>query len=156
MTQTRSVRQSFTQNPNVDTTAGRGSPHPGRGLTGRGMLLVRGLPLRAGGRQMRHGRKGCGRTDKEKLRGASRRQHKRERRGVCVYPSCARWLLAKKFGCKRVFAASSSCITQPTARYNVRLNLTDTTSQACSGQTTCCCGSAGRKGSGQSEANERG
>ena len=26
----------------------------------------------------------------------------------CVYPSCARWLLAKKFGCKRVFAASSS------------------------------------------------
>ena len=37
---------------------------------------------------MRHGRKGCGRTDKEKLRGASRRQHKRERRGVCVYPSC--------------------------------------------------------------------
>ena len=33
---------------------------------------------------MRHGR-----TDKEKLRGASRRQHKRERRGVCVYPSWA-------------------------------------------------------------------
>ena len=74
------------------------------------MLLVRGLPLRVGGRLMRHGRKGCGRTDKEKLRGASRRQHKRERRGVCVsvlgcvyasvYPSCARWLLAKKFGCK--------------------------------------------------------
>ena len=27
---------------------------------------------------------------------------------------------------------------------------------ACSGQTTCCCGSAGRKGSRQSEANERG
>ena len=53
------------------------------------MLLVRGLPLRAGGRQMSHGRKGCGRTDKEKLRGASRRQHKRERRGVCVYPSWA-------------------------------------------------------------------
>ena len=26
-------------------------------------------------------------TDKEKLRSASRRQHKRERRGVCVYPS---------------------------------------------------------------------
>ena len=38
---------------------------------------------------MRHGRKGCGRTDKEKLRGASRRHHKRERRGVCVYPSWA-------------------------------------------------------------------
>ena len=38
---------------------------------------------------MRHGRKGCGRTDKEKLRGASRRQHKKERRGVCVYPSWA-------------------------------------------------------------------
>ena len=33
---------------------------------------------------MRHWRKGCGRTDKEELRGASRRQHKRERRGVCV------------------------------------------------------------------------
>ena len=55
---------------------------------------------------MKHGRKGCGRTDKDKLRGASRRQHKRERRGVCirpgpcvsvyVYPSCARWLVAKK------------------------------------------------------------
>ena len=72
-----------------DTTAGRGSPHPGRGLTGRGMLLVRGLPLHVGGRPMRHGRKGCGRTGKEKLRGASRRQHKRERRGVCVYPSWA-------------------------------------------------------------------
>ena len=38
---------------------------------------------------MKHGRKGCGRTDKDKLRGASRRQHKRERRGVCVYPSWA-------------------------------------------------------------------
>ena len=73
-----------------------------------------------------------------------------------VYPSCARWLLAKKFGCKRVFAASSSCITQPTASYNVRLNITDTTSQACGGKTACCCGSAGRKGSRQSEANERG
>ena len=63
----------------------------------------------------------------------------------CVYPSCTRWLLAKKFCCKRVFAASSSCIAQPTASYNVRLNLTDTTLQACCGQTTCCCGSAGRK-----------
>ena len=31
------MRQSFTQNPDVDTTAGRGSPHPGRGLTGRGI-----------------------------------------------------------------------------------------------------------------------
>ena len=106
-------------------------------------------------------------TDKEKLRGACRKQTS-DRREVCVcvsvlgcvyasvYPSCARWLLAKKFGCKRVFAASSSCITQPTASYNVRLNLTDTTSQACSWQTACCCGSAGRKGSRQSEANERG
>ena len=71
----------------------------------RGMLLVRGLPLRVGGRHMRHGRKGCGRTDKEMLRGASRRQHKRERRGVsparvgCLQTKCA---------CKRVFAASSS------------------------------------------------
>ena len=34
----------------------------------------------------------------------------------------------------------------------MRLNLTDTTSQACSGQTTCCCGSVGRKGCRQSEA----
>ena len=73
-------------------------------MTGTGMLLVRGLPLRVLGRQMRHRRKGCGRTDKEKLRGASRRQHKQERRGVCVsvlgcvyasvHPSCSRWLLA--------------------------------------------------------------
>ena len=38
---------------------------------------------------MRHGRKGCERTDKDKLRGASRIQHKKERRGVCVYPSWA-------------------------------------------------------------------
>ena len=66
----------------------RGS-YTARSMTGTGMLLVRGLPLRAGGRQMTHGRKGCGRTDKENLRGASRRQHKRERRGVCVYPSWA-------------------------------------------------------------------
>ena len=75
-----------------------------RSMTGTGMLLVRGLRLRAGWRQMRHGRKGCWRTDKEKIRGAS----------------------------------------------------TDTTSQACSGKTTCCCGSAVRKGCRQSEANERG
>ena len=32
----------------------------------------------------------------------------------------------------------------------------DSTSQACGGKTACCCGSAGRKGSRQSEANERG
>ena len=33
---------------------------------------------------------GCGRTDKEKLRGASRRHHKRQTaRCVCVYPSWA-------------------------------------------------------------------
>ena len=38
---------------------------------------------------MRHGQKGCRRTDKEKLRGASRIQHKREMRGVCVYQSWA-------------------------------------------------------------------
>ena len=53
------------------------------------------------------------RTDKEKLRGASRKQHKRERRGVCVsvlgfvyasvYPSCARWLLAKKVWLQKSF-----------------------------------------------------
>ena len=110
---------------------------------------------------MRHGRKGCGRTDKDKLRGASRRQHKRQRRGECVrirpglclsVSVSVLLVVAKKFGRKRVFAASSSCITPPTASYNVRLNLTDTTSQACSGQTTCCCGSAGRKGCRQSEA----
>ena len=83
MTQTRSVRQSFTQSADAD---GRGSSYTARSMTGTVMLLVRGLPLRVLGRQMRHGRKGCGRTDKEKLRGASRRQHTQERRGVCVYP----------------------------------------------------------------------
>ena len=129
-------------------------PYTARSMTGTGMLLLRGLPLRVFGRQMRHGRKGCGRTDKETRRQQETTQA-REARCVClsvlgcvyasVYPSCSRWLLAKKFGCKRVFAASSSCITQPTASYNVRLNLTDTTLQACCGQTTCCCGSAGRK-----------
>ena len=31
-----------------------------------------------------HTHTGCARTDKDKLRGASRRQHKRQRRGVCV------------------------------------------------------------------------
>ena len=36
--------------------AGRGSPYTAPSLTGRGMLLVRGLPLRVGGRPMRHGR----------------------------------------------------------------------------------------------------
>ena len=84
--QTRSVRLSFTQSADAD---GRGSPYTARSMTGTGMLLVRGLPLRVLGRQMRHGRKGCRRTDKDKLRGASRRQHKKERRGVCVYPSWA-------------------------------------------------------------------
>ena len=125
-------------------------------MTGTGMLLLRGLPLRVLGRQMRHGRKGCGRTDKETRRQQETTQA-REARCVClsvlgcvyasVYPSCSRWLLAKKFGCKTVFARSSSCITQPTASNNEGLNLAGTTSQACSGQTTCCCGSAGRKGS---------
>ena len=61
---------------------------------------------------MRHGRKGCGRTDEEKLRGASKRQHKRERRGVCIRPglclclcvsvlramvACKKSLVAKEF-----------------------------------------------------------
>ena len=60
-----------------------------------------------------HTQTGFGRTDKEKLRGASRRHHKRQTRGVCLcirpgLTSCARWLLAKKFVFKRVFAASSS------------------------------------------------
>ena len=61
--------------------------------------------------RQRHGRKGCGRTDKEKLRGASRRHHKRQTRGVCVCirpglclclcASVLRALVAcKKFGCK--------------------------------------------------------
>ena len=54
-----SIRESFTQNPDADTTAGRGSPYTGRSFTGRGMLLVRGLPLRVGGRPMRHGQKGA-------------------------------------------------------------------------------------------------
>ena len=40
-------------------TAGRGSPYTGRSVTGRGMLLVRGLPLRVGGRPMRHEQKGA-------------------------------------------------------------------------------------------------
>ena len=61
-------------------------------------------------------------------------------------------LVAKKCGCKRVFAASPSCITLPTASYNLRLNLTDPTSQACSGKTTCCCRSAGRLGFREREA----
>ena len=73
----------------LHTECRRSRESTARSMTETGMLLVRGLPLRAGRRQMRHGRKGCGRTDEEKLRGASRRQHKRERRGVCVYPSWA-------------------------------------------------------------------
>ena len=64
---------------------------------------------------MRHGRNGSGRTDKENLRGASRRQHKRERRGVCVsvlgcvypcvFPSCVRWLLANKVWLQKSFGS---------------------------------------------------
>ena len=114
-----------------------------------------------------HTHTGCGPTDKNKLRGASRRHHKRQTRGVCVYPSLAvsmpPCIRPARVGCllKNLVANDfsqhrHSCITQPTASYNVRLNLKDTTSQACSGQTTCCCGSAGRKGSRQSEVKERG
>ena len=46
-----------------------------------------------------HTHTGCGRTDKDKLRGASRRQPKRQTRGVCVYPSWAvsMSLVAKEF-----------------------------------------------------------
>ena len=43
----------------VDTAVGRGSPYTARSFTGRGMLIVRGLPLRVGGRPMRHGQKGA-------------------------------------------------------------------------------------------------
>ena len=48
LTQTRSVRQSSKKSPDADTAAGRGSPYTARNFTGRGMLLVRGLPLRVG------------------------------------------------------------------------------------------------------------
>ena len=75
---------------------------------------------------------------------------------VCVHPSCARWLVAKRFVYKTVFAASSSSITLPTAGFNLRLHLMEPTSQACSGQTACCCRSAGRQGCRASEARERG
>ena len=65
--------------------------HTDCGRTGRERLLG------AGSRHQNSGRP----TNKQKLRGASRRQHKRERRGVCVSvcvdPSCARWLVAKEF-----------------------------------------------------------
>ena len=43
----------------AETAAGRGSPYTDRSFTGRGMLLVRGLPLHVGGRPMRHGQKGA-------------------------------------------------------------------------------------------------
>ena len=78
--QTRSVRLSFTQSADAD---GRGSPYTARSMTGTGMLLLRVL-----GRQMRHGRKGCGRTDKE-TRGQQETTQAREARCVCVYPSWA-------------------------------------------------------------------
>ena len=59
LTQTRSVRQSFTQCPDADTAAGRRSPYTARSLIGRGMLFVRLVPIRVGGRPMRHGEKGA-------------------------------------------------------------------------------------------------
>ena len=113
MIQTRSVRLSFTQSVDAD---GRGSPNTARSMTGTGMLLLRGLPLRVLGRQMRHGRKGCGRTDKETRRQQETTQA-REARCVClsvlgcvyasVYPSCSRWLLAissKNDHCCRLYS----------------------------------------------------
>ena len=54
-----SIRERASHSPDADTDAGRGSPYTARSLTGRGMLLVRGLPLRVGGRPMRHGQKGA-------------------------------------------------------------------------------------------------
>ena len=66
-----------------------------------------------------HAHTGCGGPTKTSYE-APERDITSDRREVCVcvsvlgcvyasvYPSCARWLLAKKFGCKRVFAASSS------------------------------------------------
>ena len=54
-----------------------------RSMTGTGMLLLRGLPLRVLGRQMRHGRKGCGRTDK-KTRRQQETTQAREARCVCL------------------------------------------------------------------------
>ena len=38
---------------------GERESYTARSFTGRGMLLVRGLPLRVGGRPMRHGQKGA-------------------------------------------------------------------------------------------------
>ena len=58
---------------------------------------------------MSHGWKGCGRTDKEKLRGASRRQRKRGRRGIrpglclCLCVSVLRALVV----CKKVWLQKS-------------------------------------------------
>ena len=52
------MRQSLTQSADADTAVGRGSPYTTRSMTGGGMLLVRGLPLRVGWRPMRHGQKG--------------------------------------------------------------------------------------------------
>ena len=80
MTQTRSVRQSFTQSADAD---GRGSPYTARRMTGIGMLLVRGLPLRVGGRQMRHGRKGCGEPTKKSYE-APAEDNTSDRREMCV------------------------------------------------------------------------
>ena len=106
------MRQRFTKGADAD---GRGSSYTARSMTGTGML-VRGLPLRVLGRQMRHGRKGCGRTDKETRRQQETTQA-REARCVClsvlgcvyasVYPSCSRWLLAissKNDHCCRLYS----------------------------------------------------
>ena len=69
---------------------------------------------------------------------------------MCVFPSlgvCIRVcvsVLRALVGCKRVFAASSSSITLPAPSSNLKLNLTDTTSQACSGQTAYYAGRSSR------------
>ena len=49
------MRPSFTRSADAD---GRGSPYTARSMTERGMLLVRGLPLRVRGRPMKHGQEG--------------------------------------------------------------------------------------------------
>ena len=56
----------------LHTECRRSRESTARSMTETGMLLVRGLPLRAGWRPMRHGRKGCGRTDKETQRSKKR------------------------------------------------------------------------------------
>ena len=51
-----------------------------------------------------HTHTGCGRTDKDELRGASRRHHKRQTRGVslCIRPGLCLYVLRALVACKTV------------------------------------------------------